>query len=229
MKQADLSNHNLANAMLYAEIRRTAFLLWKKYANDLDEMQFTYEDLIQEVLIGLDFDCTQVRLFAYRFKNAITKAKIKAFVYHKHLKEYAYYFDATMPDQDFPDFPVGEDLETCIKFLVKKFGRPITCSEAVYHIRKEDYTRYYLKCDGAVKTIMRKLEPSFRKMNKKRSLAISGLKNPNAKLTPEKQTEAKRLYDLWGKKYKSIGKEIGVSKDTVRTFIMGNSYRAYAV
>ena len=229
MKQADLSNHNLANAMLYAEIRRTAFLLWKKYANDLDEMQFTYEDLVQEVLIGLDFDCTQVRLFAYRFKNAITKAKIKAFVYHKYLKEYAYYFDATMPEQDFPDFPVGEDLETCIKFLVKKFQRPITCSEAVYHIRKEDYTKYFLKCNGAVKAAMRKLEPQFAKMNKKRSLAISGLKNPNAKLTPEKQTEAKRLYDLWGKKYKSIGKEIGVSKDTVRTFIMGNSYRAYAV
>ena len=49
MKQADLSNHNLANAMLYAEIRRTAFLLWKKYANDLDEMQFTYEDLIHSL------------------------------------------------------------------------------------------------------------------------------------------------------------------------------------
>jgi predicted DNA-binding protein (UPF0251 family) len=229
MSNSNSSAVMTANPLLYAEISRTAYLLWKKYANDLNEMQFTWEDLMQEVLIGLKFDCTQIKLFAYRFKNAVTKERIKAYVYNKYLKEYAYYFDASMPDQEFPDFPVGEDLETCIKFLVKKFERPITCSEAVYHIRKEDYTRYFLKCDGAVKSVMRKLEPSFRKMNDKKSIAARGLNNPKAKMTLSMQSEAQRLVDLWGKKYTAIGKQLGVSKDTVRNYIIGDSYRAYAV
>ncbi len=228
MRNSNSSAAMTANPMLYAEIRQAAKHLWYLYSDGV-ELVFTWEDLMHEVLAGLDFDCTKIALFSYRYKQCLTKEKIKHYVYHKYLKQYAYYFDASMPDQDYPDFPVGADIETCIKFLVKKLGRPINCEEAVYHIRKEDYTKYFLKCNGAVKAAMRKLEPQFAKMNKKRSLAISGLKNPNAKLTPEKQTEAKRLYDLWGKKYKSIGKEIGVSKDTVRTFIMGNSYRAYAV
>ena len=221
-----------ANPMLYAEIKRAARILWRKYVDkngSKTEYYFDWQDLMHEVLIGLEFDCSKIALFSYRFKNALIKEQVKQYVYNKYIKKYAYYFDVSMPEQDFPDFPVGADIETCIKFLVKKLGRPLSCSEAVYHIRKEDYTRYLLKCNAAVKAALRNLEPRFAKMDLEKSKSMSGLKNINSKFTEEKQTEAKRLHEIWGKKYKAIGEEIGLSKETVRQFIMGNSYRAVAV
>lgn len=226
MNQTPTSADMAQNPLLYAEIQRAAKNLWRLYSDGV-ELVFDWQDLMHEVLMGLDFDCSKIALFSYRFKKCLTKEKVSLYVYYKYLKEYKYYADATMPDQEFPDFPVGETIETCIKFLVKKLGRPLSCSEVVYYLRKEDYTRYYMKCDGIVSAALRKINPEFVKRNERKSQ--SGLQNHNAKMTEERQTEAKRLFAIWGKKYKAIGKEIGVSKDTVRTFIMGDSYVAYAV
>ena len=201
---------------MYAECRRAASLV---LYSDGWVFPFDWEDTLHDVLAGFEFNPPSIALFSYRYKIALKKAKESKYCYMKHLAEYYEYESSPMPDIAFPDFPIGADYKTCIMFLVKEIGRPLTAKEAAEIIRAEDYTRRYQKNMAGVEMIMRRMTDEFAKMNKKKSAAMSGLKNQNAKMTPEKQSEAKRLYKLWGKKYKAIGREIGVSKDTVRGFI----------
>jgi hypothetical protein len=222
------SGGNNANTMLYAEIRRKSLLLFRLYSEGW-ELPFTWEDIMHDVLIRLDFDCTKIALFCYCFKKQLRQAKAAQYIYLKHTSQY-YSYEKVPMSICFCDFPIGADYETCIRFLVNKIGRPITAMEAATLIRTEDYTKRFLKNTSGIEMIMRRLEPELVKMKRpNHSKSVSGLKNGRSKLTPEIQSEAKRLHQLWGKKYTAIGLEVGVSKDTVRDFILGRSYRAKAV
>lgn len=212
------------NPLLYAECRRAAHHLWFLYSDGW-VFPFDWEDTLHDVLAGFDFAPPSVALFSYRYKIALKKAKESKYCYMKHLAEYYQYESTTMPDVNYPDFPIGADYKTCIMYLAKKIGRALTAKEATEIIRAEDYTRRYQKNIAGIEIIMRRMSDEFAKMNKVKSASMTGLKNHNAKFTEDKQSEAKRLYELWGKKYKAIGKEIGLSKETVRQFIIGNSYR----
>ena len=211
------------NPMLYAECRRAAHHLWFLYSDGW-AFPFDWEDTLHDVLAGFDFNPPSIALFSYRYKIALKKAKESKYRYMKHLAEYYEYESSPMPDVNYPDFPIGADYKTCIMYLAKQLGRPLTATEATEIIRAEDYTRRYQKNMSGIEIIMRRMSDEFAKMNKKKREEMSGLKNHNAKMTPVKQSEAKRLYELWGKKYKAIGREIGVSKDTVRCFILGHTY-----
>ena len=48
---------------------------------------------------------------------------------------------------------------------------------------------------------------------KTQAITEVAVERTNAKMTFEKQSEAKRLHSLWGGKWKAIGEQIGVSRE----------------
>lgn len=211
------------NPMLYAEYIRVAHHLYWLYSHNIP-LIVDYKDIAHDVMAYANFEALPIALFSYRFKIQLKKAKMQWFLYKKRMEEYYEYENTPMPDLYYPDFPCGASTQDCIEFLYSKLNRPMTVAEVVAIMRNDDYTRRFQDIETGVKMVLSRMNPIYRKKCEARSKKLSGLKNGKAVMTTEKQTEAKRLFEMWGKKYTAIGRQIGVAKSTVANFINGNSY-----
>ena len=129
-----------------------------------------------------------------------------------------------MPNLYFCDFPVGAPVNECVEFLFKKLNRQFTVKEAIKIIKNDDYTKRFHDISTSVKMVINRMNYNFISKNKNRSNSVLGLKNGRSVLDFEKQNICKQLYSDYGGKYTFIGKQIGVSKDTVRNFLNGVTY-----
>jgi len=211
------------NPMLYAEYMKAAKYLYWLYSDGIP-LTVDYQDIAHDVMAYANFDILPIALFSYRFKIQLKKAKTQWYLYQKRMEEYYEYESTPMPDLNFTDFPCGATTKECIEFLYSKLQRPMTVAEVVSIMRNDDYTRRFHDIETSVKMQLERMNPIYRKKNLAKSKSVSGLKNGKAAMTIEKQTEAKRLFNLLGKKFTAIGEEIGVSKSTVANFINGSSY-----
>jgi len=183
-----------------------------------------YQDIAHDVMAYANFEDLPIALFSYRFKIQLKKAKMQWFLYQKRMEEYYEYESILMPDLYYQDFPCGASMNDCILFLYGKLQRPMTVAEVVSIIKNDDYTRRFQDIETSVKTQLDRMNPIYRKKHLGKSLGVSGVKNGKSVMTFERQSEAKRLFTLWGKKFTAIGREIGVGKSTVSNFINGISY-----
>ena len=227
MSNSNSSAVMTANLMLYAEYMKAAKQLYWLYSDGIP-LTVDYQDIAHDVMAYASFENLPIALFSYRFKIQLKKAKMQWYLYQKRMEEYYEYESTPMPDLNYPDFPCGATTRECIEFLYSKLQRPMTVAEVVRIMRNDDYTRRFQDIETGVKMQLERMNPIYRKKHLAKSKGVAGLKNGKAVMTPEKQSEARRLFDLWGKKYTAIGCRIGVSKDTVSNFINGRSY-AYAV
>jgi hypothetical protein len=223
MSNSNSSAVMTANLMLYAEYIKAAKHLYWMYSDGIP-LTIDYQDIAHDVMAYANFEPLTIALFSYRFKIQLKKAKMQWFLYQKRMEEYYEYESTPMPDLNYTDFPCGASTKDCIEFLYSKLQRPMTVAEVVSIMRNDDYTRRFQDIETGVKMQLERMNPIYRKKHLAKSKGVSGLKNGKAVMTPEKQSEAKRLFDLWGKKYTAIGREIGVAKSTVANFILGHSY-----
>ena len=227
--EGEIRQPNLSqNPMLYAEYMKAAKHLYWIYS-DYIPLTIDYQDIAHDVIAYANFENLPIALFCYRFKLQLKKAKMQWYLYQKRMEEYYEYESTPMPDLYYSDFPCGASTKECIEFLYTKLKRPMTVAEVVNIMRNDDYTRRFQDIETGVKMQLERMNPIYRNKNLAKSKSVLGLKNGKAVMTTEKQIEAKKLFQLFGEKYTEIGRQLGVSKDTIRNFINGNSYRTYAV
>lgn len=209
--------------MMYDKYLLAAKQLFKLYSDDIP-LPVDYQDIAHDVMALADFEELPIALFCYRFKNQLKKAKSKWYLYQKRMDEYYKYESTPMPDLFYPDFPVGASTKECIEFIYSKLNRPMTVKEVVMIIKNDDYTRRFYDVETSVKMCLSQMNPIYRKKCQLRANKLKGICNGKSVMTVEKQSEAKRLFALWGKRYTAIGRQLNVSKTAVSNFINGRSY-----
>ncbi len=125
---------------------------------------------------------------------------------------------------DYSDFPIGRTLTECLLYLKKKQTAVLTIDKVANIIRDHDDTHALTDIRTSLRKAAADIGFQFC-VNHKKSKVTWGLNNGMAKLTPDHQSKIKSLYAHLGNQYTQIAQQVGVTRNTVKAFVLGHSYK----